>query len=81
MTSESARATAQQRRDDVAAAIQEIHDRLDAYYAGRLGSDHVARVVREASTIAGTARFTNYVPVLIEKAARDKLRAATRTTR
>lgn len=65
-----------QQNEDLLAAIAAIHTRLDAFYAAQLGSDRVAQVVREASTIAGTARFTTYVPVLIEKAARDKLRQA-----
>jgi hypothetical protein len=58
----------------------DVHARLDALYAAQLGRDHVARVVEEIAALSARARFLNYVPVLIEKMARDELRAATRAT-
>jgi hypothetical protein len=70
-----------QRRDDLVAAIADIQNRLDAVYAAQLGREHVTRVVEESAALAARARFLNYVPVLVEKAARDELRADARASR
>ena len=65
---------------DLLAAVDDIRRRLDAQYAATLGSHHVSQVVEESATIRHTARFHNYIVVLVEKLARDRLRSASRAT-
>jgi hypothetical protein len=60
------------------AVIDELHVRLLAQYGNEVGAAHVARVVEESVARFSSARFTTYVPVLVEKAAKDQLRAAVR---
>jgi hypothetical protein len=60
------------------AVIDELHVRLLAQYGDQVGAAHVARVVEDSVARFSSARFTTYVPVLVEKAAKDQLRAAVR---
>ena len=64
--------------DEALAAIVAIHRRLEEQYGPLLGNDVVARVLADSVADFSQARFTNYVPLLIEKAARDRLRTAAR---
>jgi hypothetical protein len=60
------------------AVIDEILVRLLAQYGQELGAAQVVRVVEESVARFAAARFTTYVPVLVEKVARDQLRGAVR---
>ena len=62
--------------DEALAVIVDIHRRLDERYASLLGRGHVADVLADVVASFSSARFTTYVPVLIEKQARERLRAA-----
>ena len=62
--------------DEALATIVAIHRRLGEDYGPLLGNDVVARVLAEAVAEFSRTRFTTYVPLLIEKAARDRLRAS-----
>ena len=62
--------------DEALAVIVDIHRRLDDRYASQLGRGHVADVLADVVASFSSARFTTYVPVLIEKQARERLRAA-----
>ena len=62
--------------DEALAVIVDIHRRLDERYAAVLGREHVADVLADVVASFSSARFTTYVPVLIEKQARERLRAA-----
>lgn len=62
--------------DEALAVIVEIHRRLEERFAPVLGSELVAEVLADVMASFSSARFTSYVPVLIEKQARERLRAA-----
>ena len=62
--------------DEALAVIVDIHRRLDERYASLLGREHVAEVLADVVASFSSARFTTYVPVLIEKQAWERLRAA-----
>jgi hypothetical protein len=57
-------------------AISDLRSRLHREYDPRLGADQVDATVADCTHHFDRARITMFVPVLVEKSARDRLRAA-----
>jgi hypothetical protein len=62
-------------------AISDLRSRLHREYDPRVGADQVEATVTECTHHFDRARITMFVPVLVEKSGRDRLRAATTVTR
>lgn len=53
--------------------LSHLTDRLAADFAGRYSPEVVGRLVREAASGLGSARVTQFIPVLVEREVRHRL--------
>ena len=58
--------------------VAKLADQLAREFAGRVGDGEVRGMVDEAYTPYRDARVTQFVPVLVDRSVRQRLRAATR---
>lgn len=61
--------------DHLDAQLALVHARLVRDFGPSVGEEHVSACLRDAMVSLGELRVTTYVPVLVEKQARQRLRA------
>ena len=54
--------------------IRELAARLARLFAGRCSTEAVERAVDETYSSFGDARIRNFLPILVERGAKDRLR-------
>ena len=59
---------------DVSDQISRVTDRLAADYRGRIPEERIRTLVREAFAPYSSVPVTQFVPVLVDRSVRDRLR-------